>query len=258
MALMKFIKSKWQVEVDPRTLMLVPFLDIWNSDQTENKEYANKMLCYIHLISQIDPIAPFYNSDPDEVVFLAKSQIFRNMEHLFTEEESILIDNAVEIYIKSNEVVEERLVRGYNDKIDEMRLELARKKFEIIKNSDKLTGKVTFSSNSKIITDTMEAIGDIIKVKLIIEDRLRSVKEGDKRIKGQRKPSFLEEKMIKLREDERAREEAAAEQQHQHQPGQPGGTGNQPGGEYTEFEPGGDSQSTQGRGQDISGLQTDG
>ena len=63
MPLLKFIKTQYRVEVEPRSLMLAPFLDIWNNDQTETKDYANRFLTYIHIIAQIDPETPFYNSD---------------------------------------------------------------------------------------------------------------------------------------------------------------------------------------------------
>jgi hypothetical protein len=214
MALLKFLKTKFRVEVDTKSLMLAPFLDIWNNDQTDTKDYANQILAFVHLVAQIDPDAPFYKSDKDEVRFLAKSQVFRNMSHEFTEEEEILIQNAIDVYIKANEVPEERMLRVFINKIDEMRLEIDRKKFEIVKNTNTATGVVSFASNAKTITDSMKSIDDILDVKEQLENRLKNAKSSDKRVKGQRDPSFLEKELMKSQSDEQirkaARDEAAS------------------------------------------------
>lgn len=216
MALLKFIKGvglngKSRVVVDPKSLMLAPLLDIWNNDQTETKDYANDLLCYIHIVSQLDPAAPFYKSSFDEVKFLAKSQIFRNMEHQFREEEEIFIQNALEVYLKDNEESEERMLQVYDKKIDEMRLELDAKKIEITKNIDPITGKVTYSTNAKMITDVMKEIGNILKIKDELEAQIENSRaKGQSRIKANREPSFLEKQLQKSQSDARAREAASA------------------------------------------------
>lgn len=215
MALMKFIRSSFRVEVDPKSLMLAPLLDIWNNDQSVTKDYANKLLTYVHIVSRIDPDAPFYNSDPGEVPFLAKSQIYRNIEHQFTQEEELLIDQAIEVYIKANEIVDERLLKTYSDKLDQMRLELGLKKFEIVRNKNGLTGVVTFASNSKIITDSMKDIDKILDVRDALQERLDNAKSSKARYKADRKPSFLETQLAKVQNDAREREAAAAAESEQ-------------------------------------------
>lgn len=203
--------NKDRVVVDPRSLMLAPFLDIWNNDQTVTKDYANDLLCYIHLISQLDPEAPFYNASYDEVKLLAKSQIFRNMEHQFNEEEEIVIQNALDVYIKDNEVAEERMLQVYDRKLDEMRLELEVKKVEITRNVNTMTSAVTYTTNAKIITSVMKEIGEILQIKEDLRVQIENARaKGDKRIKGQRDPSFLEKQLNKSLSDERARKSEQA------------------------------------------------
>lgn len=215
MALLQFkqshsVNGKSRVVVDPKSLMLAPFQDIWNSDQSETKDYANDILCYVHIVSQLDAAAPFYNSSFDEVRFLAKSQIFRNMEHQFSEEEEIMIQNALDVYIKDNEMSEERMLQVYNKKIDEMRLELEVKKVEITRNVDSMTNKVTYSTNAKMITDVMKEIGNILKIKEDLKVQIENARaSGDKKIRANRNPSFLEKQLMKSQSDARAREESA-------------------------------------------------
>lgn len=197
MALMKFIRSGKKVEVDPTTLLIAALLDIWNSDQSFGKEYSNKMLSYVHLISRIDPLAPYYNEDPDDVVPLAKNEIFGDPLFVFTENEQIMIENAVMYYCKGNEIIEERIYRDFCDKIDEIRKKIRDTKVEIVKNTDTVKNHVTFTSNGAIISKLMKELGDMIKIKDDMYSVMRNARTAETKIKGARKPSFLEDQLIK-------------------------------------------------------------
>jgi hypothetical protein len=199
MALLQFIQSKGRVLVDPKSLILAALNDIWNYDESPDKDLANKMLTYMALVAQIDPSLPFYGSDHEEVRYLAKSQVFRAMDYQFTEEEEIMIENAIDVYIKENEMADERMLQTINRKIDEMRKEIDTQTMEVVRNVNNVSGAVTFATNFAIITKAMREIDPILDVRDNLIVRLETAKsKGNRRVKADRRPSFLETQMEKL------------------------------------------------------------
>ena len=194
MALMKFTRRTRGVEVDPTTLMIASLLDIWNNDQSDIKGQANKYLAFVHLMSQLDFEAPFFNASEEELTPLCKNEIFRNPDFMFEEADKILVDNAILMYQKANEIPEERLYHDYIRKIDEIRNKIANTPVEIVRNVNSLSGAVTFASNGKIISDLMKELDNMVAIKDEMYNKLRNARVTDKKVKGQRNPSFLEKK----------------------------------------------------------------
>lgn len=199
MALMKFDRRKRRVEVDPKTLLLAPLNDIWNLDSSDYKDNANKMLAYVHLICRLDPEAPFYNSDPGEITFLAKKEIYGNFEYEFNVEAELLITEACLAYTKANEIIEERVYHDLCDKIDEIRKKIAITKVEIIRNENPGTGAVTFTSNGAIVTKLISELDAMIEIKDSMWNKLRNARVNEQKVKGQREPSFLEKRQMEGR-----------------------------------------------------------
>lgn len=201
--MLKFIRDRHQVAVDPVSLTLEPLLKIWVADDTPNKEIASRILTYIHLTSQIDKEAPYHNAAPDEVSKLVKKELWGNYEHHISDElpedEEItdeFIEEAVLHYQGAYETVEEAAVRSYDKKIYEIRAVIDKTKVEIKESVSR--GSIVFSSNFPLINKMMQDVIKIVKAR----DELKALvlKQSTREsIKGDKKLSFNDKRRRELR-----------------------------------------------------------
>ena len=82
-------------------------------------DVAIRVLTYVHIASKIDPRAPFFTADEKEVRDLAMMNIFTPAERKIYKHEEF--EDYKKWYEKENETPELRMVKIFNDKIDQIR-----------------------------------------------------------------------------------------------------------------------------------------
>jgi len=155
-------------------------------------ELGIRVLTFVHLAARIDQNAPFFTAAPDEIEELV-------MRQLFTEGERAKLDvkqlwEWVEEYQKMYETPEARIVKIYNDKIDEMRQLIEDTEPEIVENI-KSNGEKSYATNLKILTDLMKELGNLWEVKEKLEAKIRKQQVAGHGRAG-KTPSLLEKQML--------------------------------------------------------------
>lgn len=190
--MLKFIRDRHQVAVDPVSLTLEPLMKIWIADETPNKEIASRILTYIHLTSQIDKEAPYNNAAPDEVSRLVKHELWDDYEKkiadILPEAEEItdeFIENAVLHYQGAYETVEEASVRSYDKKIYEIRKIIDETEIKIKESVSR--GSIVYTSNFPLLNKMMQDVIKIVKARdelkaLILKQSTRESIKGDKKL----------------------------------------------------------------------------
>jgi hypothetical protein len=179
--MIKFRIENGKLELDPKILLIDCFSKIYSWD-IENIRYIK----YVFFVKDIEEDNPFAHLDPEDKIWYAKRECFRNSEHEFSEEEIPVIEEAMELYEKGNEFAQNRLVHTYDKTIDLMRKQLEAVPPELIRQID-TNGKVLFVDNFKVHADCLINIGKIEKAKEETMARVRKEREkgevrGDKEI----------------------------------------------------------------------------
>lgn len=188
-----------QVLIDAQHLMLIPELKRIN--RMFKKDVRERIFTYIHVCARLDPKAPFFTADPNEIEALAQRNYFieeTDADGAFpTDPKSIkLITDGLKAYVKAYESPEVRMVRIFNDKIDQIRKLVKDTNPEIVKTTNPTTGAVSFSSNVDILTKSMEKIDSLMATKERLEAKIRRESEGKGSVRGGKKPSRLERKSM--------------------------------------------------------------
>ncbi len=190
--MLKFMRDRHRIVIDPMSLTIKPLMDIWISDPTEDKVEATKLLTYVHLVSQIDQNAPYAKVEQDEVYRLVKKELYGNYDHEFeapyTEDK---LDEVVLHYQSAFELPEEATVRSYNQKIYETKRLID--STEIVIEKVVARGITTFVSNSPILN---KMLLDVVKIaKARDEMKAIVVKQNTRDFgKANKKMSFLEKR----------------------------------------------------------------
>ena len=187
--MLKFTIAEGKVIVDP----LHASLDIVKKVTNKYKTDAVAVLTYIHLMSRIDPSAPFFTAQQDELQELVKRQLFTDTQWKKLNKKQL--SAWVEEYKKMYEPPEVRAVNIFNEKIDQIQRLIKDTEPEIIVNTS-TSGVTTFASNLKIITDTMKELETLLTAKEKLEAKIRKETTLGKMRAG-KTPSMLEKKMMK-------------------------------------------------------------
>lgn len=152
-------------------------------------DVAIRVLTYIHIVSRLDPSAPFFSADVKEIHELARRQMFSEAETVEMNWESI--DTLSIKYEKAFETPDVRVVKIFNDKIDQIK-NMIKDTEPVIVEYATSSGSKGFSSNVPIITKAMQDLDNLLDAKEKLEARVRkqSVKAG--KIMGGKSPSRLE------------------------------------------------------------------
>ena len=180
--------------VDATNVILIP--ELGRLYTKLNLALRDKVFTYIHVVAQIDTKAPFFSADPEEIRDLALRNYF-NEEVPFPDRYANPIENALTAYIKAYETPEVRMVKIFNEKIDQLRKLIKDTTPEIVKVTNPNTGVVSFSSNVDILTKTMEKIDSLMATKERLEAKIRRESEGKGSFRGNKKPSRLEREAMK-------------------------------------------------------------
>lgn len=204
--MLKFNTENQRVFIDPLTITLSSLQEIWVSDPSPMKEEATKFLTYIHICSQIDSTAPFFNADPTEVSFLARKEIFGDMSHSFKPPfDDEFLNLAIGEYQYAFETVEEAAARAYNKKIHQIKQLIEKTEVAIHENTVK--GEKTYTSNFPILSKMMLDMQKIFESKKILEENIRADKAKAGTIRGDKKLSFIERQQEEM---EKARRKAGS------------------------------------------------
>lgn len=198
--MMKWINSKGRVLVDAQTLMLTDLRRIYNQDTSELKETANLYLAYVHLVSQIDELAPYFKSDYKEVRLLTKKQLFGSKDFMFAEELDAFLDNVVEQYQEAYEETDARAERIFKKKVDDLLSKIDSTNLEIKENTGR--NGTTFTSNFQILKSMMGEVMPLIDAKNLLEERVKKMNKKSVKIRGDKRESVLNKRLITPQKDD--------------------------------------------------------
>jgi hypothetical protein len=188
--MMTWIQSKGRITVDPKSLFIAPLLKIWNDDETPTKDQANALLAYIHLVSQLDPEAPYFTASALEIRALVKKQLFGDPDFVFDEPLNDLLEYAIIEYQRAYEDASHRAVRIYRQKIDEIITEIGQKKPQIVQTQG-IKGQIIFVSNVDFINKAMKELPNLIAVMEGLEEKVKRMSKNDIQIRGGKRQSIL-------------------------------------------------------------------
>lgn len=198
--MLSFGTSRGRIVIDPKSLFIKEFRDLWASVELSK---ATDILTYVHISAQIDPDAPFFSSRSDEVQQLAAKNTWGEKY-----EETINIneyDYLIDAYLDSFEKAESRMLRSFDNKIDQFTDLLADTTPEISKSTNAKLGTFTYVTNVKSVISVMKEIRSLIKEKREIESIIKEESHKESKVWGQKRSSYLEKKKMQdaTRQDRR-------------------------------------------------------
>lgn len=191
--MLRFSQSTHRIMVDPVSLMIQELNDIYYG--TEDKGHATDVLSYIHLVSQIDPEAPYFASRKDEVVELAARDIWGTDYR--TRIDPSVFDDSIVAYLTAFDKPEVRIMRVFNHKIDQLQTMLEGTTPIIEKSTNQKAGTFTYVSNTKFITQVMSDLTDLMDGRDALQARIQQTQQKENKIWGGRRQSFLDKKRLK-------------------------------------------------------------
>lgn len=181
--------------IDATTAMGVPEILRIYKKFNKNPDLRDRVLTYIHIVSKLDPKAPFFGAESTEIADLAKSTYFTETTPFPTDAEN-QINVAMAQYIKAFEKAEVRILKLFDDKIDQIKNLIAKTVPKIEENTNPVSGAVTFTTNIDIITKSLEKIDGLLVAKGKLEAKIRNESEGKGSVRGGKKPSLLERRSM--------------------------------------------------------------
>lgn len=178
--------------VDAKSLLIRELSEVYYG--TENKGWATDVLSYVHLVSQIDPDAPYFNSREDEVSELAARDIWGKD---YAERVDLsAFDDVVAAYMTAYDKPENRMLRVFNHKIDQFQTVLDETDPEIQKSTNLKTGTFNFVSNTRAMTQLMKEINNLMDEKDALQQRIKQIQTKDHKVWGDRRQSILDKKRM--------------------------------------------------------------
>lgn len=189
--MLHFNIQKGRVVLDAMSLSLKSVQKVY---EDYDPDVAIRVLTYIHIVSRLDPSAPFFSADIKEIHELSARQMFSDEERETMSWEPIR--KLALRYEKAFETPEVRVVKIFNDKIDQIR-EMIRDTEPTIVEYVTTSGSKGFSSNVPIITKAMQDLDNLLDAKEKLEARVRKQSAKAGRIMGGKSPSRLEASHLK-------------------------------------------------------------
>lgn len=191
----RFDFRKEKIITDPVFFMFDEFKNIWNLDNSDDKDKANKLLYFIFLLCDLTEKNPLKDTPADKKESEALHMVFKDRSHTFTKKELNLLEPAINCYIKYNEMVEERLLLVFDEKAEELREVLETTEFETCEND--VDGVLSFVSNSDIITNGLKELDSVKKLKASV---IAAIKKDamSQRVRGKATLSPLSKGNIEL------------------------------------------------------------
>ncbi len=196
--MMEFDMVKRRVRIKAKTIIIDALNRIWEADKTEDKDEATRYLTYVHLVSQIDPEAPYAKSAYDEVRLLAKRDLWKDYDHQFEEGENELLEEAIDQYRNAYESVGDRTVRIFDTKIDQIRNLI--EDTEPVITPSTTRGQTTYASNFPILNKMMQELSNLMDTKEALEARVKKQSTEQGTVRAGRQLSIVEKKLKEMKE----------------------------------------------------------
>ncbi len=180
--MIKYTIKDRKIVIDPETLTVKAFNDIWNYDRSSTKSNASNLLTYVFTMNEEREFNPFRDVEWDKKEQACKLNAFGNAEHKFNKEEIDLIDKATEWFKFLNSSSIQRLSRATDQAFDRI---------------------ATYISTKEILTD--DDLENVTKHLAKVEGMIKGKKSADKemreemdktKLKGGGKQSLNSQKMI--------------------------------------------------------------
>jgi len=186
--MLKFNRVDGRAILDAEHLILIP--EFKSLEDKLDPEMSFRVFTYIHVISKVDSKAPFFTADDLEIQLLAQKNYF-SKEYPYPEALQTDIALALNAYLKAFEKPETRVLKLFNNKIDQLS-KMIKDTTPVINEYTTSSGSKGFSSNVDILTKAMEKIDSLMITKAKLEAKLRNESEGKGSVRGGKKPSKLE------------------------------------------------------------------
>lgn len=203
---MEFDIAHGRIRVKPQTLMLAKLRDVYEADDSPNKELATDVLTYLHIAAQVDENAPFFGAREDEIRELAKMNVWHGRDCPF---DLAMVEPALEEYKKSKEVGEMRILKIFNRKIDQIQDRIDKVEPQIIEKLGKEGQTIGFATNMGMITKVMAELNPLLDEKDKLVQRMKKQSEAEKTFRAGKKQNLLERRL--LQNGQRSQEGATQE-----------------------------------------------
>lgn len=158
------------VVIDPATLTVRAFNDIWEYDKTDKKSLATELLTYLFNMYDERELNPFRDAEWDRKESMIKKNAFGDENRKFSQEERDLLEAGRQWFIELNSNAIIRLSRAASVSMDRVAQYLE-------------TQEVTSMEQVKAVMDQLKVISAIVKGKKEVDKEAKE--EMDKtRIKG--------------------------------------------------------------------------
>ena len=162
--MIRFTMKDGRLQMTEVFLMVPEFVTIWESDKTKDKKKAHRMLFYVYLMCDLTDECPTKDLGQATKDGQCRFMAFQSKNYVIEGKELEMIHEAMEAYVLLNEIPEERMLRTYDDKIDQIRIILDETEPQIetgINNS----GVTVFTTNIDIINKALKEIANLVKAK---------------------------------------------------------------------------------------------
>lgn len=163
--MIKFTMKDGRLQMDHTFLMVPEFVEIWESDKTKDKKSAHKLLFYIYLMCDLGDECPTKDLDQSVKDSQCRFMAYGSKDYEFNNKELKLQIKGLAAYTLLNEVAEERILKTYDAKIDQLRTLLENTTPVIYENTNESNGVVSFSTNIEIINKALKEISNLVKAK---------------------------------------------------------------------------------------------
>jgi len=145
--------------------MVPEFVEILEWDKTKEKNKAHKILFYLYLMCDLGDECPTKDLDQSIKDGQCRFMAYGTRKYDFEGQEQRLIISGLAAYTLLNEVAEERMLKTYDEKIDQLRTLLEETTPVIHENMNANTGIISFSTNVEIINKALKEISNLVKAK---------------------------------------------------------------------------------------------
>jgi len=154
-----------RLQMEPSFLMVPEFVSIWEWDKTKNHKKGHQLLFYVYLMCDLSDDCPTKDLDLSNKDQQCRYMVFGKKNYHFDDEEGALVSEALDAYTLLNEVPEERMLKTYDAKIDQLRILLDDTDPVIRENINDSNGVTTFTTNIDIINKGLKEIANLVKAK---------------------------------------------------------------------------------------------
>lgn len=196
--MIKFTMKEGRLQMEHTFLMVPEFVDIWEWDKTKDKKKAHKLLFYVYLMCDLNEECPTKDLNLSNKDQQCRFLVFKDKGYQFKDDELVLVSKAIEAYILLNEIPEERMLRTYDEKMDQLRELLGDTLPVIRENTNENTGMINFTTNVDIINKALKEVSNLVKAKHDLREAVLAGR-GAGHVRGKVKLSPRDKRKLTIR-----------------------------------------------------------